>query len=495
MPAGPPLALLGALVAGIRAGDRLGPGPARGALVVGAAAAAVAFAVRGRRGVVLGMVGIAALGSAVTQRAHDGLAHSPLAAAVDARDRAWITGTLVDDPDGGRFTARVLVRVDEITSGTAPGGGAVPGGGRTVLVTAGGDAGSRLRLLSAGDRVELAGWLAPLAGADGRLRWRHAVGRFDAVELLSFREPSSPLLRVANGLRALVLRGGDHLPSTERAVLAGFLLGDTRGVPYAVEAEFRAAGLTHLLAVSGANVAFVLALAGPALRRLGLRGRFIAGFAVLIVFGTMTRWEPSVLRACAMAACSMTALYLGRPAAGLRVLALAAIALLLADPFLVHSIGFLLSCGASAGITVLGARLSDRVPGPAWAREGLGVTLAAQIGVAPVILPVFGSLPLVALPANLVAVPLAAPLTVWGLVSGVSGAIVGRVWPGLAGALQIPTLVLVRAVLAVAAVAGRAPLAVDDRGAWAIVAVAALVAALRRRSTLRREWCGRVGAV
>ncbi|MGH9014378.1 MAG: ComEC/Rec2 family competence protein [Acidimicrobiia bacterium] len=487
MPAGGPLALLGALVAGIFAGDRLGPGPAHGALVVGAATAVVAFAVRGRAGIVLGMAGIAALGGAVTQRAHDGLAHSPLTAAVDARDRATITGALVDDPDGTRFTARVRVRVDEITAGNAPGSEGVPGGGRTVFVTAGGDAGSRLRLLSAGDRVELDGWLSPLAGADRRLRWRHAVGRFDAVELVSFREPSSPLLRVANGLRALVLRGGHHLPSTDRAVLAGFLLGDTRGVPYTVEAEFRAAGLTHLLAVSGANVAFVLALVAPALRRLGLRGRLTTGLAVLVVFGTMTRWEPSVLRACAMAACSMTALYLGRPAAGLRVLALAAIALLLADPFLLHSIGFLLSCGASAGITLLAARLSVRLPGPAWARAGLGVTLAAQIGVAPVILPVFGSLPLVALPANLVAVPLAAPLTVWGLVSGVAGGIVGRGWPGLAGALQVPTLLLVRAVLAVAAVAGRVPLAVDDRAAWAIVAVAALVAARRRRSTLRRD--------
>ena len=135
--------------------------------------------------------------------------------------------------------------------------------------------------------------------------------------------------------------------------MAGFLLGDTRELPRDVEADFRAAGLTQLLAVSGANVAFVLALTRPLLRRLPLRAQLIAGLAVLVVFGTMTRWEPSVLRACAMAACSMAALYLGRPTAGVRVLALAVVALVLADPFLIHSIGFLLSCGASAGIAVL----------------------------------------------------------------------------------------------------------------------------------------------
>ena len=97
---------------------------------------------------------------------------------------------------------------------------------------------------------------------------------------------------------------------------------------------------------------------------------------------------------------------------------LAAIALLLVDPFLVHSVGFVLSCAASLGIALLARPIAARLRGPAWMREVLGVTAAAQIGVAPVLIPVFGSMPLVALPANLVAVPLAAPLTIWGLVGG-----------------------------------------------------------------------------
>jgi competence protein ComEC len=453
-------------------------------LAIGGGGALVATACRGRRGIAIGMVAMVALGAAVTQRAHHGMVRSPLAALVEARERVTIGGTLVDDPEGTRFTARVLARVDEIAAdgAVAP----VPGGGRTVLVTAGGEAGPRLRLLSAGDGVELAGWLAPLDGPDERLRWRHAVGRLDASELVSFGGPRSPLLRVANALRALVLRGGDHLPPTERAVVAGFLLGDTRGLPPEIEERFRASGLTHLLVVSGANVAFVLALAAPLVRRFGLRGRLVAGLVVVVLFGTMTRWEPSVLRACAMGACSMTALYLGRPTAGLRVLTLAAMALLLADPFLLHSVGFLLSCAASGGIAVLGAPLAARLRGPRWVREGLGVTLAAQIGVAPVILPVFGSLPLVALPANLIAVPIAGPLTVWGMASGVAGGIVGRWSTDLAAALQFPTLALVRAVLGVASLGSRIPVDVDTRGALSLVVVLAVVAAARRRRAARR---------
>ena len=89
-----------------------------------------------------------------------------------------------------------------------------------------------------------------------------------------------------------------------------------------------------------------------------------AALAVLVLFGTMTRWEPSVLRAIAMASIALVAGYLGRPTAGLRVLALAAIVLLVADPFLLHSVGFLLSCGASLGIAVLARPIADRLPRP-----------------------------------------------------------------------------------------------------------------------------------
>ena len=63
-------------------------------------------------------------------------------------------------------------------------------------------------------------------------------------------------------------------------------------------------------------------------------------------------------------------------------------------------VGFLLSCAASLGIALLARPIADRLRGPAWMREVLGVTAAAQLGVAPVLIPVFGSMPLVALPGQ-----------------------------------------------------------------------------------------------
>ncbi|MEX1009217.1 MAG: ComEC/Rec2 family competence protein [Acidimicrobiia bacterium] len=469
-----PLLVLAGLIAGIAAGEAAGPGAARVALV-GGGVGVVTAAIVTRPGarVAIAVLAFGLLGTAVMQRALHGLVVSALTAPVQARDDVTVRGTLVEDPEGTRFSARVLMKVDAV--------------GRRLLVDATGDAGPRLRLLSAGEGVTLRGWLEPLTGFDERWRWQHAVATLHANELLDARNARAPLDRLANAARGAVLRGSGSLAPVDRALLAGFLLGDRRGVPDDVTERFRLAGLTHLMAVSGENVAFVLALCAPLLRRLGLFGRLAGGVAVLALFGTMTRWEPSVLRAIAMASIALVAGYLGRPAAGLRVLALAATALLVADPFLLHSVGFLLSCGASLGIAVLARPFAARLPGPEWACEVLGVTAAAQVGVAPVLIPVFGSVPLVSLPANLVAVPLAAPLTMWGLASGVAGGVIRPFAPQIAWLLTVPTAALLHALLTVADLASRVPVTVDGRAAWGLVAIAALMAAVVHARKVRRD--------
>src|SRR5207248_79178 len=83
-----------------------------------------------------------------------------------------------------------------------------------------------------------------------------------------------------------------------------------------------------------------------AIRRMAMVGRIAAAVAVLLFFGVLTRWEPSVLRAIAMVAASLAAWAMGRPVSRLRLLALAVAGLLVIDPLLVNSVGFLLSVGA-----------------------------------------------------------------------------------------------------------------------------------------------------
>ena len=262
------------------------------------------------------------------------------------------------------------------------------------------------------------------------------------------------------------------LPRKAEGLYLGFVVGDRRGVDDATDGRFEAAGLTHLLAVSGENVAFVLAAAGPILRRFRLRGRAVAALVVIGFFATVTRFEPSVLRASAMAGLAAVAQASGRPASGLRLLSLAIAGLVLVDPFLVWSIGFRLSVGASLGILLLARPIADRCPGPTWLAEALGVTTAAQLGVAPVAIPVFGSIPLAALPANLLVAPVVGPLMMWGLIAGLPAGVLGE---RAAGVLHVPTSLAIWWVDFVARSMGSLPpVALGARGA-VIVAVISLV--------------------
>ena len=465
-----PLVALAALIAGIFAGERAGAAAANVALVAGAGALGAAWFVRAPVRVALAACACGLLGCAVMSRALDGQRHSSLQPGIDARAETTVKGDVVTDPTGPAYEASILVRV--ATAG---------GTHRTLLASANGDETGALRTVEAGDHVVLAGRLAPLhpGGFDDRARWRHAIGRLDEVRLLRVAPPGG-LLAVANAVRAVVVRGTGSLDPATRALVAGFLLGDTRGIPPPVINAYRDSGLSHLLAVSGENVAFVMALCAPLLRRLRLGARTACALGVVVVFAAMTRFEPSVLRASAMAAIVLLATLAGRPASAVRVLAFAVIVRLLADPFLVHSVAFVLSCGASAGIAFIGRPIAARLPGPRIVREPLAISLAAQVGVLPVLLWVFGTFPLITPVANLAAAPAAEALGVYGFFA----AALAGVAPGLGPLVQQPTAALVAWITTVARAGAAVPFSVDNRGALglgAILAAGASVACLRAR--------------
>ena len=270
------------------------------------------------------------------------------------------------------------------------------------------------------------------------------------------------------------------MPAQDRALFTGFVIGDDRDEPADLVDDFRHSGLSHLTAVSGENVAFVLVAAAPILRRLGLRARWLATIGLVAWFAMLTRFEPSVLRAAAMAALAATASFLARPASGRRLLALAVAVCTLLDPFLVRSVGWWLSVGATVGLVLFAAPLAQRLPGPRWLAEPMATTLAAQLGVAPVTMAVFGAMPLAALPANLLAVPAAGPVMVWGLPVGI---VAGLVPAPVARLAHRPTLVLVRWIEVIARVGARLPLGQLRAAHLPFVAVLVVIAAL-----IHRHW-------
>jgi len=158
---------------------------------------------------------------------------------------------------------------------------------------------------------------------------------------------------------------------------------------------------------------------------------------------------------------------MGRPASTIRVLALAVTGLLLVDPLLVRSVGFLLSCGACTGIALLAGPLSRHLPLP------VAVTLAAQVGVAPLLAPVFGGVPLASVPANLLAAPAAGPVMMWGLAAGLPAGLLGEPWATI---LHVPTRLLVAWVAAVARLGATLPLGQLRTPHLVVLAVAAVLA-------------------
>ena len=482
--AGPLIALAG-LVAGVLVGVEVGPAPAAGVYAVGVIGLAASWWTTTRVRVALAALALGALGCAAMQRALDGGVDAPVHEWQGIR--ATFDATVARDPTGTPYSTSLVLRLHGVADDAT--GSVRPLRPALLYATGSGDAAGRLRVLTTGDRVVVSGLVRPLGPVDDWLQWRHVVARLERVSLLEFSPPSSPMFAVADRLRAVVLRGTSHLPLEQRAQVAGFVLGDTRELPRELEQAYRDAGLSHLLVVSGANVAFALALAGPVIRRLPLAGRFGAGTAVVVLFATMTRFEPSVLRASVLAATVMLTDLVGRPTSRLRTLALAVIALVVVDPFLVFVPGFLLSCAATAGIAFWARPIGAALPGPRVVRETTAVSLAAQLGVAPVLLARFGEIPVVAPLANLVAAPAAEPLGVIGLAGGSFAGLVAPRIPLVGAVVALPLRLLVDWVSLVARTAASVPLVVDRRAALAVVAVVSLAAAgwRGRGGSLRRD--------
>jgi competence protein ComEC len=276
-----------------------------------------------------------------------------------------------------------------------------------------------------------------------RRRDVHAVGSVSADRLEILDAPAPPWnVRVRRWATGTIARA---LPPASAALLSGLLLGDRSALPEDIDEQFRRAGVYHVLAVSGFNVALVAGAVFGAATGVGVGRRSAAAAAAVAVvgFALVVGPEPSVVRAVAMALLVLGALLIDREASVLNSLALAALVILLARPHDLGDPGFQLSFAATAGL-VLAPR-----PRPALV-AGVAASLAAQLAVIPIGLVHFNQLSTLAPVANLGVVPLAAAITVLGLLGLVLSA--AAAWAG-APFLDAtwPLLLAVRAIVALVA--------------------------------------------
>lgn len=313
--------------------------------------------------------------------------------------------------------------------------------------------------LAVGDRVMVEGVVGPV---DDRGSQTIASARLT-------RLGQSSWMAMVNRVRQTLLSNVDPGRDPGRALLAGFLVGDTEGLAPAHKEWLRLSGLSHFIAVSGSNVAMFLGLwvllSGP-LAWSPYR-RAIWGLLGLGFFAVLTRFEPSVIRASAMAAVVFVGRLIGLPVSGRTALGVAVCVALLVSPELAVSLGFQLSVAATLGlmwgVDLFGLRFR-RVS------TALSASLSAQLAVAPILLWRFDSVPALAPLTNLVAAPLVAVSTMVGGVGAITG------WDWLVGLGAVPARIMIALARGMAAwpqmgwsgyaVEAMAAVAVWRRPAW-----------------------------
>lgn len=447
----------------------MGTFASRGAWVYVAAAAAVLLLVRRSPAVYAGVVALSALAGHVVAQA-ERAENAPLVALAEDVPSCSLVA-IVAEHAGGLGT---LLRVERLVCGTA-----IFAAGELIAQDIEHDPGSE---------IVADGWVVPLTDdVFDRARSRAgAAAAFHARDLAVVRRPTG-LLALAASFRDALGRSTEHLEPRSAALLRGLTIGDTSGIDEESERQFRRTGLAHLVAVSGSNVAIVVAGATVLVRRTRPVLRVAFCGTTLCLYVLVVGPDPSVLRAAAMGGIALAGILYGRRAEPIQALGVALIVLLCFRPALVSSVGLHLSAAATLGIVLWARSLAERLSGilPGVVAYVLGTTLAAQIAVAPIIVIVFGEVSLVAPLANLLAAAAVAPATVLGLAGGLVGLVSPRVASWFAGAAEP----FARWIVEVAERLARPSWAAAECPAWIgwAVAVPVVIAAAHSLAGLRAD--------
>lgn len=239
--------------------------------------------------------------------------------------------------------------------------------------------------------------------------------------------------RHAHLMRSGLVEAVADLSGQARGLVPGIAVGDDSALPDDLDEAMLTVSLTHITAVSGAHVVIVLGTVLAILSGAPPWLRALVGVLVLLGFVVLVRPEPSVLRAATTGGVGLLAMLLRRPSRAMPALCTAVVLLLLADPWLARSYGFVLSVLATGGLVLLAGPWSEALARvlPMPVAQLLAVPAAAQICCAPVIILLTPAISTYAVPANALAAPAVPPATVLGVLA----ALLAPVWPPGAEAL------------------------------------------------------------
>lgn len=218
----------------------------------------------------------------------------------------------------------------------------------------------------------------------------------------------------------------NSLPPQQAGLMNGMLIGYREGLSDEVQEAFSNAGLTHIMAVSGANVAFLVLPLAFLLKLFRLRKALanLLIMALLVLFVFVTGFEPSVLRAVIMAIILLLSGIIYREPDTYAAIALSCLLLLMVNPCMLFNVGFQLSYAATLSIVMLYKNIKKLISWrfmPGWISDVLAATVAAQLGVLPITLVSFNKVSVIAILPNLLAVPMLEVITILGTLMALLG--------------------------------------------------------------------------
>ncbi len=322
-----------------------------------------------------------------------------------------------------------------------------------------------------GDRVQAGGRLDPLPADDGGYgTYLRRIGVAATLRARSLDRLGSDG-STASGIEAARRASGEaltrSLPEPEAGLAAGILIGLRDRVDRDLAAAFTTAGVSHVVAISGWNIAIVGSLVGALVRgRMGRRSRSVVTLVAIVAYTVAAGASPSVVRAAAMAAVVLLARESGRAGAAATALGWAVVLLLVADPRTVTDAGFQLSVLATAGLIAWATPITERLRTwhggrlPGWLAESLGVSFAAEAATLPLVLAGFGRFAVLAPVVNLVVVPLVPPAMAAGTIALIGGWLTQAGAPGaVAVILGLPGWLVLAIMVALVRTAAALPFA------------------------------------
>ena len=238
----------------------------------------------------------------------------------------------------------------------------------------------------------------------------------DNVKILKAKYKNNLIYQMQKKIKAIIK---EKLPSETGDLLLAILLGDKKDLSEQIQINFKNSNLSHMLAVSGAHVSYIIVGLTYITQNsiMGKRKGRVFCIFFLIIFMAITNFTPSVTRACIMAILTLVSEILYKKADIYTNISISALIILLYNPYSLLDLGFKLSFGGTIGIVIFMRFIKKKQEEPKllnYIKQMALVSICANIIIIPIIMNNFNTVSLTFLVSNILASPILAIIVIVG---------------------------------------------------------------------------------